>query len=98
MFWVTNLTVDGSMAIVNTNAAVVINPNRPPVQVTVNGNQLKLGWPTNLGWILQAQTNPASIGLSNNWVDVAGSATQTNAVITINPNSPSVFYRLRSPP
>jgi fibronectin-binding autotransporter adhesin len=109
MFWVTNLdgtlnasqypTVPaGAMAIVNTNAAVVINPNPSPVQVTVNGNQLTLGWAANLGWILQSQTNNASVGLSTNWVDVAGSALVTNVVITINPNSPSVFYRLRSPP
>jgi fibronectin-binding autotransporter adhesin len=96
-YWVTNLTLDGSMALVNTNSAVGPNPNPPPVQVTVSGNTLTLGWPTNLGWVLQSQTNDSSVGLSTNWVDVAGTDTRTNEVITIDPNSPAVFYRLKKP-
>ena len=93
--WVTNLSLDGSIALVNTNAA--INANPPPMQISFNGTQLTLGWPTNLGWILQSQTNSSSVGLSTNWFDVAGSAAQTNMVITINPANPTVFYRLRLP-
>ena len=103
VFWLTNLDGTrtdipaGSMAIANTNVNP-INPNPSPVQVAVNGSQLTLGWAANLGWILQSQTNTAGVGLSTNWVDVAGSALITNTVITINPTNPSVFYRLRSPP
>jgi autotransporter-associated beta strand protein len=100
-YWVTNLTLDGSMAIVNTNSALNVNP--PNVQVSVGsagGNQtLTLGWPNNLGWILQAQTNDSNMGLtpSSNWVDVPGSALITNTVITVDPKQPAVFYRMRNP-
>ncbi len=87
------------MAIVNTNAGNPLNASAPPLQVSVSGGTLTLGWPTNLGWILQTQTNGSGIGLTpaTNWFDVAGSATQTNAVITITATNPAVFYRLRNP-
>jgi hypothetical protein len=108
MFWVTNLngtlagypTVPaGAMAIVNTNASVALNAYPPSIQTTVNGSTLTLGWPTNLGWVLQAQTNGLSVGLTptNNWVDVPGSVTATQQVITINQTNPAVFYRMRNP-
>ena len=105
-FWVTNLngtlsgypTVPtGAMALVDTNSAIVINPARPPVQVNVSANTLTLGWPTNLGWILQSETNALGVGLYTNWVDVNGSAAVTQEVFIINSNNPSVFFRLRSP-
>jgi autotransporter-associated beta strand protein len=100
-FWITNLAVNGSMAVANTNSALNVNP--PNVQVSVGsagGNQtLTLGWPNNLGWILQAQTNNSNTGLtpSSNWVDVPGSALITNTVITVDPTQPAVFYRMRNP-
>jgi fibronectin-binding autotransporter adhesin len=96
--WVTNLSLDGSIALVNTSPSINMNP--PAMEVSFNGTQLTLGWPTNLGWILQSQTNTLGVGLttpSNTWFDVAGSVAQTNAVITINPTNPTVFYRLRLP-
>jgi hypothetical protein len=71
-----------------------------PTNITygVSGNTLSLTWPgTHLGWILQQQTNSLSIGVSTNWVDVAGSDSATNATITINPANPTVFFRLRKP-
>src|SRR5208282_176874 len=97
-YWVTNLTLDGSMALVNTNT-ITLNPNAGPLQFSVSGNTLNLGWPTNLGWILQSQTNGSGVGLTpaTNWFDVAGSALITNTVITINSTNPAVFYRLRNP-
>ena len=85
------------MALVDTNSAIVINPARPPVQVNVSANTLTLGWPTNLGWILQSETNALGVGLYTNWVDVNGSAAVTQEVFIINSNNPSVFFRLRSP-
>jgi hypothetical protein len=108
-FWYTNLngnlvgfptvTTAGSMVIVNTNVAVNLNAYPPSIQSTVSGSTLTLGWPTNLGWILQAQTNSANVGLTptNNWVDVPGSASLTQAVITVNQTNPAVFYRMRNP-
>jgi fibronectin-binding autotransporter adhesin len=95
LIWVTNLTLDGSMALVNTTPG--INPNPPVMAFSFDGTQLALGWATNLGWILQSQTNSASVGLSANWVDVAGSAAQTNWLVTNNPANPTVFFRLRLP-
>jgi hypothetical protein len=73
-----------------------VNPHPGPIQVTVTGNQLSLGWPTNLGWTLQVQTNILSTGLGTNWVNVAGSTTVTNVVVPMNPTNGSVFYRLHN--
>jgi hypothetical protein len=95
----------GQLALVVTNAygtnttlitlVSPVNPNPGPILFSLTGNQLNLGWPTNLGWTLQAQTNNLSTGLSTNWVDVAGSTTVTNMVIPVAPANGSVFYRLR---
>ncbi|MCS7091511.1 MAG: autotransporter-associated beta strand repeat-containing protein [Verrucomicrobiota bacterium] len=61
-------------------------------------NRLILSWPdTHLGWILQVQTNSLEIGLSTNWVDVPASAGTNRMVLTIDPKSGTIFYRLRSP-
>ena len=101
LIWVNNLNVDGTLTLINTNAASVINPNPPVIQSSFSGSQLTLAWPTNLGWILQSQTNPLGVGLTTSnstWFDIAGSASQTNAVIPINATNPAVFFRLRSPP
>jgi hypothetical protein len=71
-----------------------VNPNPGSIQFQfmAANNQLTIGWPTNLGWTLQMQTN----GLQNtNWVDVPGSATLTNLVIPNIGSNGSVFYRLR---
>jgi len=78
-------------------SVVAVNNNPPPIQSSVSGNTLTLSWPTNLYWILQSQTNNLGVGISTNWMDVAGSGSSTQAVININGNNPSVFYRLRHP-
>ena len=85
-----NSTVDLSIAMVNLN----------PVNITamVNGNTLTLSWPADhLGWRLQAQTNPLSIGLGTNWFDVPGSATNNTINMTMNPTQGTAFYRLAYP-
>jgi hypothetical protein len=85
-----NSTVDLSIAMVNLN----------PVNITamVNGNTLTLSWPADhLGWRLQAQTNPLSIGLGTNWFYVPGSATNNTINMTINPTQGTAFYRLAYP-
>jgi autotransporter-associated beta strand protein/T5SS/PEP-CTERM-associated repeat protein len=72
--------------------------NSTNITFNVSGNTLSLSWPADhLGWILQRQTNSLTVGLSTNWVDVAGSASITSTNITINPATPTAFYRLRSP-
>ncbi len=74
-------------------------PTEPTdITFSVSGDTLSLSWPNDyLGWVLQVQTNSLSVGLSDNWVDVPGSAEITSTNITVVPSSPAVFFRLRSP-
>jgi hypothetical protein len=59
---------------------------------------LNLVWPPDhTGWRLQAQTNPISVGLSNNWVDVPGSTSVNSYSVTLNPANGTVFYRMIYP-
>ena len=84
---------NGVLSVVTTMAT---NPTN--ITYSVTGNTLSLTWPADhLGWILQAQTNSLSTGITTNWVDVAGSGNATSATITINPATPTAFYRLRTP-
>jgi hypothetical protein len=72
--------------------------NPPNLAFSVTGSALNLSWPADhLGWILQAQTNRINVGISTNWTDVAGTAAITSTNLTINPASPSAFFRLRHP-
>jgi autotransporter-associated beta strand protein len=91
----TNL-VNGILSVVGT-----INPNPTNITATVSNGVLTLTWPVDhTGWILQAETNSLSIGLtlkSNAWVTVAGSAVSNTNVMTVNPTNPAVFYRLLRP-
>jgi autotransporter-associated beta strand protein len=77
----------------------IINPLPGPIQFSVSGAALTLSWPTNLGWILQSQTDAPNVGLVNSnsaWFDVAGSSSITTTNVTINPTN-AVFFRLRLP-
>lgn len=95
--WNNNIDGSGSISVATVTAPVTINPLPGPVQFNISGNTLTLSWPTNLGWILQSQTNGLGNGLSNNWLDVPGSGGVTSTNETINPANPAVFYRLRRP-
>ncbi len=91
-----NLTVDGTITVAAVGDAMADYPTNVTVQIS--GGNMNISWPeTHRGWILQTQTNALSVGLSNNWFDVAGSASETNAVIPLNPGNPAVFFRLRHP-
>jgi len=81
------------------SVGVTIATNPTNITFSVSGSTMTLTWPSDhLGWILQAQTNSLSTGLSSaNWVDVANSSSSNTNVLTINPANPTVFYRLRSP-
>jgi autotransporter-associated beta strand protein len=78
----------------------VVSVTGPPSSATltnsVSGGTLTLSWPAGQNWRLQMQTNSLSVGLGTNWVYVTdGTLSSTN--ITINPNEPTVFYRLVYP-
>jgi fibronectin-binding autotransporter adhesin len=78
----------------------LINALPGPIQFSVSGSTLALSWPTNLGWMLQSQTNALNVGLtvnSNSWFDISNSVNVTSTNITINPANPTVFFRLRHP-
>lgn len=75
---------------------VATNPTN--ITAVVVGNQYQLSWPaSHKGWSLQAQTNSLSVGLSNNWVTVPGSASVNQINVPINPANGSVFFRLIYP-
>lgn len=92
--WQNYLAVNGSITL--TNGGLVITPaTPPPIKFSLSGNNLTLAWPPPyLGYVLQAQTNSVRTGLSNNWVNVSGSASVTNMMMPINPANGCVFYRL----
>ena len=72
-----------------------VNGTPTNIVVTTTNNNIYLTWPADhTGWTLQAQTNTSSIGLTTNWVDVAGSTSTNQFVIPINTTNGSVFYRL----
>jgi hypothetical protein len=92
--WTNNLAVNGSISVATASS---INPYPGPIQFTVSGSTLTLSWPTNLGWMLEEQTNSPATGLGTNWVVVPGSAAVTSTNITINPANGNVFFRLLKP-
>ena len=74
-----------------------VNPNPGRIQFSLGANQLTLSWPTNLGWTLQAQTNPPGIGITTNWVNVTNSSATNQVTVPVSPTNGSVFYRLVLP-
>jgi hypothetical protein len=91
---VANLSVD--VVITSVPTSIATNPTN--ITFSASSGNVNLSWPADhLGWILQVQTNSRSIGLSNNWIDVPGSAALTATNFPVNAASPTVFYRLRIP-
>ena len=91
MYWTNKLAIDGTIAVVN---PVATNPTN--ITFTVSGNTLTLTWPADhTGWTLQAQTNNLGAGLGTNWVNVPGSTSVNTYNTTVDPNQPTVFYRLK---
>jgi fibronectin-binding autotransporter adhesin len=92
--WADNLGSNGTIQLISGGLpSVATNPTN--IMVSVNGGNLSLSWPADhLGWYLQVQTNSLSTGLGTNWVDVPGSSSVTNVVVPVNPDNPTVFYRM----
>jgi alpha-L-fucosidase 2 len=92
----TNAVGDGANSL--EAAAQPVALTSPPVSCSLSGGQIQINWPADhLGWLLQAQTNPPSIGLGTNWLTIPGSGGTNQATIPIGPTNGSVFYRLISP-
>ncbi len=86
--WAVDLNNQGTIEVLT----VTTPPAPTPTNVTVKAvsGEMVLEWPNGQGWILQSQSNPLSVGLSTNWVDVATTSPYTNAA----PAAPAQFYRL----
>jgi autotransporter-associated beta strand protein len=85
---------NGMLSVVTTMAQYPTN-----ITAVVNGNSLEITWPsTHLGWMIEAQTNTLSVGLTtSNWVTHSNTATLLGFTNVIDPANPTVFYRLRKP-
>lgn len=94
MDWdLSSLAVDGTLKI--KEGAVLEGTN---LTFTVSGNVLEMSWPLDYtGWRLEGQTNSLSVGLSDNWGTVPGSATTNRVFLPIDPANGTVFYRLIYP-
>jgi autotransporter-associated beta strand protein len=93
--WQNDLATDGSITLLTG-----VNPTPGSLMSTVSGGgtTLDLSWPSDhTGWTLESQINPLTVGLSNNWSAVAGSTITNQVTVPINPNNPTVFYRLTLP-
>jgi autotransporter-associated beta strand protein len=89
---ISQLGVNGTVKV----ATAVLAPVK--LMPTVVGGMLTFGWPSNqIGWQLQHQVNPLSIGLVTNWSPVPGTTT-TNAVsLPLDSNEATEFFRLVFP-
>jgi autotransporter-associated beta strand protein len=87
------LATDGTLRI-----KVGINPTPEPLAYSLTGTQLTLSWPADhTGWRLQQQINPLGVGIGSNWIDVAGSTTTNQVILTIDVGTGCGFYRLVLP-
>lgn len=86
------LTVDGTVRVASaTTTPVTLVP-------VVSDGQMTLSWPLDqIGWELQMQTNPLSIGISDNWVPVPGSTVTNSVTLPISAAAEAVFFRLVFP-
>src|SRR6202044_363211 len=92
--WQNNITTDGSIQLIS-GGMVTINSNPTNIVTSVSGGVLTLSWPADhTGWTLQAQTNPLTIGISNDWYNVTGSSSTDMVNMVLDPNTGSVFFRL----
>jgi len=70
----------------------------PHLGAVIGGGQIQFGWPAGyMGWRLEAQTNPAGVGLNTNWFTVSGSAVTNQASNPVNLANGSSFFRLIYP-
>ena len=68
------------------------------ISVTNVSGQLGFAWPLDhTGWQLQSQTNSLAVGLSTNWVNIAGSAQTNLMAMPVNTANGAVFFRLVRP-
>jgi len=93
-------TSNGWYVITNISLFNIAHPatNSTNLTAVYSGGVLNLSWPTDhIGWTLQVQTNSAYVGISTNWVSVAGSSVTNQMVFPIGQTNQAVFFRLKYP-
>ncbi len=87
------LTVDGTVKVVTAvPAPVVLAP-------VTSGGTVNITWPASqTGWQLQSQVSSLAVGLSTNWVPVAGSTMTNQVSLPVDGTEPAEFFRLVFPP
>lgn len=94
LVWTNNLALNGTLGVVPEPIAT----NSTSITASVSGTNLSLFWPSDhIGWILQVQTNPLTIGIDTNWMPMTNSIITNQMFVPIDPNNGSVFYRLKLP-
>ncbi len=87
------LAVDGTVKVLSLVSSTPIS-----IQASNSSGGLTLSWPADhIGWELQAQTNPITMGLSTNWVVIPGSTTTNQVTLPIDKANGTVFLRLLLP-
>lgn len=86
------LAVNGSVKVATAVAAPVA------LAPVVSGGHVNLSWPAGqIGWELEEQSNPLTIGLGTNWVAVPGSTATNQVSLPLDSTVPSEFFRLVFP-
>ena len=97
--WTNNLALDGTISLLVGVPNVNITPTN--LTATISNDTLNLAWPADhTGWRLLVQTSSVTGGLdanTNDWFTVSGSSSVNQTNLPIDPNQPSVFYRLVYP-
>ncbi len=79
-------------------AQLTVNTNSFTLTNSVSGGNLALSWPADhQGWRLQVQTNSLANGLGSTWYTWPNSTNLTSVSIPVDPNSPTVFFRMVYP-
>ncbi|HYG25073.1 MAG TPA: glycoside hydrolase [Verrucomicrobiae bacterium] len=92
--------VPGGIAVTNEVRVTLQLPGAisPNLRAEVGDGEVHLSWPRKqLGWVLEAQTNPLSAGLGNHWTPIATSSVTNHWSLSMDLNNPAVFYRLSEP-
>ncbi len=93
-------TANGWYVITNVSLLDVAQPSTNAVKLTAGYSRgvLSLAWPADhLGWTLESQINPATVGIGTNWAPIAGSLTTNQMAFPIGQTNPTVFFRLEYP-
>ncbi len=95
--WQTNYNTTAFALSVVAHIATNMTPTNLFIS-TLNSSNLFLQWPgDHTGWRVQAQTNPVTVGISSNWVILAGASLTNQLVMPMAQTNGTVFFRMLNP-